>query len=380
MLGELRCASKLGGRFVELHRVGDELSRLPVDVGDLGDEPVGPHLGIATELDRVLDGSPLTFERAEPLDPVAVRLRSDHLVHDLGGGGRVLEQLLRRVPTLVVDHVLTLEVTAEVRPELRHLDHRQVEVAAVRGPHRAGPRVGPGLGGIPHRATGPGLAVRQRDVHRERIGPQADPEERDVEHRCLAGALAGEERGRDASGDRHPAQRVAVCGTGHPEHAVVLRRSHPRGVTTARPVRGRVVAPAGRLGSADAERAPAHVDDVRVHGAEVVEVDVQAGAGVREEVGQEDVALARQVVQQLERSGVLQRQADTALAPVRMFDDGMEVPVLPAAQSAHPPLRVTGEGVFHLHDVGAPVGEDRAGRRGEGELRDLEDADAFHRT
>ena len=102
-------------------------------------------------------------------------------------------------------------------------------------------------------------------------------------------------------------------------------------------------------------------------------------ARVGQEVRQEHVALTGELVEHLECAGVLEREADAALAAVGVLDDRMEVPLLPTAQPTHAALRVAGDGVLDLHDVGTPVGEDRAGRRGEGELRDLEDPHAFHR-
>ena len=90
--------------------------------------------------------------------------------------------------------------------------------------------------------------------------------------------------------------------------------------------------------------------------------------------------MSGELVEDLERALVLERQTDAALAPVGVLDDRMEVALLPAAQPAHAALRVAGGGVLDLHDVGTPVGQDRTGRGREGELRHLQDPHPFHRT
>ena len=50
----------------------------------------------------------------------------------------------------------------------------------------------------------------------------------------------------------------------------------------------------------------------------------------------------------------------------------------PARTESKASLRVAGDRVLDLDDVGAPVGEHRAGRRGEGELRHLHHLHALH--
>ena len=51
---------------------------------------------------------------------------------------------------------------------------------------------------------------------------------------------------------------------------------------------------------------------------------------------------------------------------------------LEAAHVEEAALRVAAHRMLDLDDVRAPVGEDRAGRRHERELRNLEDANALH--
>ena len=48
-----------------------------------------------------------------------------------------------------------------------------------------------------------------------------------------------------------------------------------------RPIRTGVVAAAAGIGTADAERGPAHVDDRRVVGADVVDLETETTPGVR---------------------------------------------------------------------------------------------------
>ena len=236
------------GRLVELHRVGDELPRRAVGVGDLGDEPFAAHLRIAAELDGVLHRRPLALEGAEAVDPVVVRAS-------------------------------TRSPRARSRPPPARSRAASPACSSVR--RRSCPR-GRGGGRSRPRTSTPG-SWRGRGTGRRRSAPAPrrgwsapragcpsirPATARRWRARCRpASALAHsptpssdtsstdgspvrsarEERGGDAAGDRHPADRVAVGGAGHAQHAVVVGRLDPGGVATPRPVGGGVVAPARRL-------------------------------------------------------------------------------------------------------------------------------------
>jgi hypothetical protein len=71
--------------------------------------------------------------------------------------------------------------------------------------------------------------------------------------------------------------------------------------------------------------------------------------------------------------------ADAALATVGVLDE--RVPVGIEANHAHvdeSALGVAAHRVFDLDDIGTPVRQDRRRCRDEGELRDLQDANALH--
>ena len=87
-------------------------------------------------------------------------------------------------------------------------------------------------------------------------------------------------------------------------------------------------------------------------------------------------------MQDLQRPGLLQRQADAALAPIGVFHQGGEGTTADrhAHHGAQAALGVAGFGVFDLDDVGAPVGQDRTRGRDEGELRHLQYPEAVHRS
>ena len=164
-----------------------------VDVGDLGDETVGRAPGDRGRARRCPAPAP-TGPRAcgsgRPSSRTAsTPITSCTISAALGG---VRQQLLGGVPALVVDHVLAAEVATEVGPELRHLDHGEVEEPAVGGPHRPRAGIGPRLRRVAHRSARPRLPVGERDVDRKGVGPQPDAQQRHVEHRRLAGALPGD--------------------------------------------------------------------------------------------------------------------------------------------------------------------------------------------
>ena len=128
------------------------------------------------------------------------------------------------------------------------------------------------------------------------------------------------------------------------------------------------------------ERRAAHVDDAIVDPPKIVHVNLQAAARVGEKVGDEHIASPRELVEDVSPIWLLERQSDAALATVWMLHDRMEASFGPTSRAhREAALRVAHYGVLYLDDIGAPVGEYRAGRRRIRELRDLEHAYASHR-
>ena len=101
------------------------------------------------------------------------------------------------------------------------------------------------------------------------------PEQRDVDRQRLTGALAVEERAQNAAGDGHAADGVAVARAGLPAHVLDVGRRRPHGAPGAAPVAQEVVAALVGVGPSFACSGPGHVDDVRVVGADVLELDLQ---------------------------------------------------------------------------------------------------------
>src|ERR1700684_4139143 len=127
-------------------------------------------------------------------------------------------------------------------------------------------------------------------------------------------------------------------------------------------------------------RTASDVDDLRIGRPEVVHVDSQPGSGSGQEVGQEHVAAAGQIEEDLARGRMLEGQADAALPSVGVLHQRLEGPLGDATGTdLQPALGVSGNGVLHLDHVSAPIGEDGARGRGKGELGYLKNADTRHR-
>jgi len=123
------------------------------------------------------------------------------------------------------------------------------------------------------------------------------------------------------------------------------------------------------------EAGAGRVDDLRVDRADGVDVNAEPVPRAGQEVRQEDVAGADQLVQHARGLGLLQGQPEAALAAVGPVHDRREArsprdEVL-AEGLDQATLRISPLGVLDLDDVGAPVRQDGTGRRDEGELGDL---------
>ena len=148
----------------------------------------------------------------------------------------------------------------------------------------------------------------------------------------------------------------------------------------AAPERGHVVTAAVGLGAARAERAAARVDDLRVHGAHVVDLDAELPAGGGQQRREEHVGAANQIVEHLATRVGADVDADAALAAVRVLEVHVDVGVGHERAGAHQAaLRIAGHGVFDLDHVRAPVGQHAAGRGDEAPHRYFDDAHTLHR-
>ena len=109
------------------------------------------------------------------------------------------------------------------------------------------------------------------------------------------------------------------------------------------------------------------------------DIDLQLLALVGQVVGQEDVALPGQFVDQLLAFRLGHIDADAALAAIGVAHHRVAVGVdLHAVQIDEAALRVAARGVLDLDDIRAPVGQNGAGHGNEGKLRDFKNAHALH--
>ncbi len=219
------------------------------------------------------------------------------------------------------------------------------------------------------------LGDRDGAAHR----PHGRRQERHVDHLGVAGALPVQERGGDAAGDGHGADRVAERGPGLVDRLGEVGGSHRVGDAGAGPEPERVVPAGVGVGAAVAVARAAHVDDVRVVGPDVVGIDLQLGSDAGHLVGEEDVGDGGEPVEDVAPGGVGEVEPEALLAPVRVLHEHGHLAVEPGDAGRRQPTRGVAAGdVLDLDHLGTPVGED-AGRGGhEGVLGDLEDADAFH--
>ena len=140
-----------------------------------------------------------------------VRLLRDRLGDVLARLVGVRHEPLGGAEALVLEEVLEAEVLAHVGEVAAGLQHGEVDPAAVGGPEVADDRVHREVHAARRAARGGitspvSIALSTRQRHR----PGADAHQRHVDDRRLTGALPREQRGRDAAGDRHAADRVAV--------------------------------------------------------------------------------------------------------------------------------------------------------------------------
>ena len=184
---------------------------------------------------------------------------------------------------------------AHVGPELGGLHHHERDVAVVRGrvqPDQRVDRRSVHTGRERLHALAEVLGQRDGVAHR----PQAAAEQRDVDDRRLAGALPLEQRRGDAARQVGAGDGVAVGRSRRTDHARRAGRGDGGGGARAAPEGGHVVAALDRFLAAGSECAAPRVDDLRVDGADVVDVDTELLAVSGQEAGQEDVGALRELV------------------------------------------------------------------------------------
>src|SRR5262249_43440431 len=127
----------------------------------------------------------------------------------------------------------------------------------------------------------------------------------------------------DPAGDGHGPDRIAECRPGWWRNVVVLL--DPEGDAGPAPVRERVVGASIRLGAAAALAVTAHVDDLRVALADVIDVDLQLRTDRRQLVREEHVTRLGELVEDLEsvRSGEI--EAEALLAAVRVLEQHVHI-------------------------------------------------------
>ena len=195
----------------------------------------------------------------------------------------------------------------------------------------------------------------------------------------LTGALAMEQCSGDPARDVHPADRVAERGNALRQSAAQFLGRQCMAHSAARPERGAVEASGVPFRSLVAVGAAARVDDLRVHRANVLDVELVLLTLCGHVVRQEHVGGLGDLVQDFlaARSGHV--DTDASLTAIGMLDQRVPVRVeLEAAHVDEAALGVAAHRMLHLDDVCAPVSEDRPRRWNERELCNFEDANALH--
>ena len=337
---------------------------------------VGNALRVGGGFERVLHHRPLTAEVGERFAPLHERALRERVAQDPTGVHAVCHQ--RRVvgEAFVGRELRPADHVADPRPVLRRLEAREREHPTVLGLVVRGQ----GVDAHPvHRRRGPRGVGEQRERDGLSHGPHPDTEERHVDHRRLAGALAVVERTHHPARDRHRADGVAEPGRRGNRDVVVLGSLVPDRDAGSAPERQRVIRALVGVGAVRALPGSPHVDDLRVVRTDVVDVDPQLRAHTRQLVGEEHVAGGRQPVQDVEALVGHEVEAEAVLTPVGVLEQrvhvGWDVDGAAHRETAH---GVAPLDVLDLDDLGSPVGEERRGGGHEGVLGHLEDADALH--
>ena len=301
--------------LVELHRARHQRERRRRRRVDLRQVAVGDRLRIVAHLARALHRRPHALDGVErsrhSASVCAANTSSSSATHSSRFSKRAMP-LSKRGSAIMS---APAEVPAEVGPEPVGLQHVQEEPAAVLRPVAVDDRVRRLV------RLKPGISCRCRrsssllETMSGRQDPHGRAEQRDVDDRRLAGALAAEERRR-----RCPpamvmaAGRVAEGGALHDGRVGAGGRERV-GDAAARPERRGVVAALLGVGPARALAVAAHVDDLGVDGRMSSTSIRSLPPRRRQEVGEEDVGVLDQRRRATSRpSSVAEVDADAALA------------------------------------------------------------------
>ena len=242
---------------------------------------VGHGLRVDGRLERVLHHRPLPVEVGEARPPLLERAptaktsvsacdRLDVVGHERRRGRRSGDRSPGRAGRR------PRRAPGQYLPACRQVNDEDAAVLRVVVPRQRVGRRAASAGGAVH-----GTPEHEREGHRLAHGPQPDAEQRHVDDRRLAGALPVEERAHDPAGDRHAADRVTEAGGGRHRDQVVLRALGADGDAGPGPERERVVGALVGVGSPLALAGAPHVDDGRVVGADLVDVDLELRAHAR---------------------------------------------------------------------------------------------------
>ena len=289
-----------GGYAAVLHRRAGQLERGAVGGRAVDDVAVGDGLRVGGGL-RACPARSSTGRRSGSSDlaPLVGGAPGDHLAAASSAAAAALAvrpaASAKRSSVASSGRPISAHSSAQYgRPGGRRTTRSVPSWAAV-GARRAGCRSGRPTGGGAH-----GMPSWSDSAMRRAHRPQADAEQRHVDGGGLAGALAVEQRAHDPAGDRHGADRVAERGGGRAGARVVvgLLDAHrdPGAVPVGEDVVGAPVGVRAPLALAGA----AHVDDRRVVGPDVVDVDLELGAHARQLVGEEHVAGGGELVEDVE--------------------------------------------------------------------------------
>ncbi len=221
--------------------------------------------------------------------------------------------------------------------------------------------------------------ARAGDRHAHR--PHPSRHQRHVDDGADTSALALEQRGADAPGERHARLQVAEAGTRHRRRELLPRRRDADGGARATPVRDPVEAPLPGERSARALGRPPAVHDPRVAAHHVGGLDAELGPRRRQEVRDEHIGRVDERHQDVAALVGVDVDADGPLATVADLEEVRHA----LDPSRHPPGRdladrIAPRRVLDLQHLGTPVGEDGGRRRDEHEARHLEHTDALQRT
>jgi hypothetical protein len=258
-------------------------------------------------------------------------------------------------------------ISATHAARLIRLEHREHDPAPVRGAVLRADRVGDRLLGAAEI-----LAERARVGDVERTRPQAGTEEGGVDHRRFAGAFPVEERGRHAVADHERGHPIAEAGPAV-DRFVAVRRQRVEDAGPAEEHRG-VEAGFAAIRSLRSQRVDAHVDDLGVSRADMVDIDLQPLAHIGQQVREEDVARLGQPVENVSTRRGGKVDAHAALPAVGVLDHRAVRARGDDAADDERADRIAAPGMLDLDDIRAEVGEQNARRGHHDPCPDLEHA------